>query len=217
VPAPAALWRTYFSLESGAWRRRGRVPAYSARTEGIVDWLADHVPVPGPIVDLGCGIGNFALAFARRGYDVTGIDFAPGMIATAEKAALDEGVSSARFMRADLARPLDLASSAFGGAFCSFVIQFMKEPATFLAEVRRVLRPGGRFLILAPSTDVDRWAGDGYMTRCWRMRRAMGRIPGFIRAYTADGLRGEVTGAGFEVVDYRRYPGGHAVMARAVG
>jgi len=58
----------------------------------IVDVLARHAPAARRIVDLGVGTGDLAIALARRGYDVVGVDVAPSMLAVARAKAGREGV-----------------------------------------------------------------------------------------------------------------------------
>jgi SAM-dependent methyltransferase len=214
VPAPARLWRAFFSLESPAWRRRANDAGEQARIEAALDWLATGVAPPGPVVDLGCGSGNFALALARRGYDVTGIDVAPGMLAAAEAARRQAELANARFERGDLGRPLDLPTGAFGGAICHFVLQYVGGPAQLLREVRRVLRPGGCLFLAAAATDFRPTGIGPRPRRLWRVRLVASRVPGVMRRYSEEGLRAELTDAGFVVLDYRRYPGGHGFLAR---
>ena len=110
--------------------------------------LADVMAPPGPVADLGCGPGAHALALARRGYDVTGIDGSPRMIQVARtRTARDK--AGATFGVHDVSAPLRFADASLGGVLAILVVQHLPDPAAFIAEIRRCLRPGGHLLITA--------------------------------------------------------------------
>lgn len=96
------------------------------------------------ILDLGCGTGGHALALARRGYDVAGIDLSADMVALAERKAADAGLSATfsegDMRRADLGRTFDVALIMFAA------LGYQTETADVgaaLRNARRHLRPGG--------------------------------------------------------------------------
>jgi len=74
MPAPHWFFRFLYDRESAAWERRRDEPDQRELVERTADQLADVVAPPGPVADLGCGPGAHALALARRGYDVAGVD-----------------------------------------------------------------------------------------------------------------------------------------------
>jgi 2-polyprenyl-6-hydroxyphenyl methylase/3-demethylubiquinone-9 3-methyltransferase len=91
-------------------------------------------------LDLGCGKGRFARALTERGAEVIGLDISRAMLTRAE--GLDR-------VQASLRR-LPFAASSFDAAFAVEVFEHL-EPRSLdrvLAEARRVLRPGGQFLII---------------------------------------------------------------------
>ncbi len=99
------------------------------------------------VLDLGCGTGGHALPLARRGYDVTGIDLSPAMIAQARAKA--EPSLAVTFAQGDLAR-LDEAvpdAGSYDAALILFaVLGYLPTNAglrSALSGVRRALRPGG--------------------------------------------------------------------------
>src|SRR5258708_9261266 len=79
MPVPSEFFRFMYDRESAAWERRRDEPEHRVLVERTADQLANVVAPPGPIADLGCGPGAHALALARRGYDVVGIDGSPRM------------------------------------------------------------------------------------------------------------------------------------------
>ena len=110
------------------------------------------VAPPGPVADLGCGPGAHALALARRGYDVTGVDGSPRLVEVARtRAARDK--ADATFDMYDVSGPLRFADASLGGVLAILVLQHLPHPAAFIVEIRRCLRPGGHLLITAPACD----------------------------------------------------------------
>jgi ubiquinone/menaquinone biosynthesis C-methylase UbiE len=97
-------------------------------------------------LDAGTGSGNFAAALASAGVHVTGIDFCEPAFALARAKA-----PSATFEFADLTQPLRYASRTFDLVACSAVLHVMSrsEQRFALAELARVLRPGGRAIVTA--------------------------------------------------------------------
>ena len=99
------------------------------------------------VIDIACGPGTAALVARELGADhVTGIDYAPGMLAEARaRGAL---VGGCTFMEGD-ATALPVADGAFDVAVSSFGLIFAADPGLAAREMARVLVPGGRFGILA--------------------------------------------------------------------
>jgi 2-polyprenyl-3-methyl-5-hydroxy-6-metoxy-1,4-benzoquinol methylase len=98
------------------------------------------------VADLGCGPG--ALALARRGYDVVGVDGSPRMVEVARTRAARDKVA-ATFDAHDVSAPLRFADASLGGVLAILVVQHLPHPAAFIAEIRRCPRPGGHLLITA--------------------------------------------------------------------
>jgi SAM-dependent methyltransferase len=104
-------------------------------------------PPPGRLADLACGTGGYALALAGSGYEVTGIDLADGMVWTgSEKAG---GRSNPRLLVQDMSRPA--IGTDFKGWYCiGNSLVHLDGPAAIgaaLAEWRKLLAPGGRWVI----------------------------------------------------------------------
>jgi SAM-dependent methyltransferase len=68
----------------------------------LVDWLDRERPVAGRAIVPGCGRGHDVIELARRGWDALGVDFAPSAVADSTAAARRAGLSSARFLQADI-------------------------------------------------------------------------------------------------------------------
>ena len=111
--------------------------------------LAD--PAPGKrALDLCCGTGDVAFALARAGCDVTGLDFSAEMLAVAERREIAAGkleIGNCRFLRGD-AQELPMADGSFDIVTISYGLRNLADLDRGLAEMKRVLKPGGRALVL---------------------------------------------------------------------
>ena len=104
--------------------------------EGVLEWLA---PQPGErILDLGCGDGQLTQRIAATGASVIGVDASPDMVAAAR----------ARGVKADQgsAEELPYPDRTFEALFSNAVLHWVRGRDEMMDEVRRVLRPGGRFV-----------------------------------------------------------------------
>lgn len=64
--------------------------------------VIDSGRVHGPVLDVGCGIGDVTFLLAARGYDAVGIDISPVAIAAATREAQERGLTQARFIEGDV-------------------------------------------------------------------------------------------------------------------
>ena len=90
-------------------------------------------------LDLCCGHGIVARALAAAGADVTGVDFSPAMLEIARRS-----VPGVRFIEGD-AVALPFEDARFDAVTIGFGMPHVPDPPAAMAEVRRVLKPGGRF------------------------------------------------------------------------
>ncbi len=97
------------------------------------------------LVDLGCGDGTYSIAASQRGAHVTGVDISEAMLESARHRALAIG-ASAEWRRAP-AESLPYESETFHIVLAVTILCFLREPLQAMREVRRVLRPGGSFVI----------------------------------------------------------------------
>ncbi len=110
-------------------------------------------------LDLGCGTGFLSLELAARGHRVTGVDFAPAMIARAAAKAAERGLE-VRFEPGD-AEQLPFPAASFDLAISRHVLWTLPHPEAAIDEWLRVLRPGGRLVVVdgAVRDGSDRVAG----------------------------------------------------------
>jgi arsenite methyltransferase len=149
-----------------------RSPTAVAKRSRVMDLLQ---PAAGErILDIGCGGGAFCREIAplvAPGGSVVGIDIAPAAVDVASRLAAWDDRSVLTFAAAD-AHLLPFADASFDAAACISVLGFCENPGQVLAEARRVLRPGGRFLVVNSDEDTRVYNGrDRELGR--RMARAI--------------------------------------------
>jgi len=108
----------------------------------------------GRYLDIGCGTGDVALGLLRQAPEalVAGVDPAQQMLAIAARKAQRAGVGPGRLsLSVGDAMALPFADGAFDGIASAFTLRNFADRAAALAEMRRVLAPGGRLAILETS------------------------------------------------------------------
>ncbi len=101
---------------------------------------------PLDVLDIGCGTGFLSLLFAAQGHRVTGADVAPTMLARARDKATAQELAI-NFIEADV-ETLDLAAASQDLVVERHVIWTLPHPEVALDTWRRLLRPGGRLILI---------------------------------------------------------------------
>ncbi|MEV0440880.1 class I SAM-dependent methyltransferase [Streptomyces spectabilis] len=150
------------------------------------------------VLDLGCGGGHYAAAFLERGAaHVTGVEGSQSLLAAARERVGERAV----LRRHDLEEPLDfLRDEVFDVVVMALVLHHVEARGQLLAEVRRVLRPGGTLLVSTthPTSDWTYFGGSYFADD--RVELPFG--DGFTLTYrrmTLEVFLGELLGAGFLV------------------
>src|SRR5260370_17641966 len=94
-----------YAGEGAAWEGGREEPEHRELVERTADELTNVIAPPGPVADVGCGPGAHALALARRGYDVVGVDGSPRMVEVARTRSARDKVD-ATFDVHDVSAPL---------------------------------------------------------------------------------------------------------------
>ena len=128
-----------------------RTPAERKAWDRILD-LVVRERTPGDGLDVGCGTGFLSFELAARGYRVTGIDFASAMLAEARRKAAERAVAI-RFEHGD-AEQLTFPSRSFDLVITRHVLWTLPHPDLAINEWIRVLRPGGRLVIVDSQADA---------------------------------------------------------------
>src|SRR6184192_511686 len=135
----------FTSLALDFWRAAVPASATAEEVEFLVRKL--EVEPPARLLDLPSGLGRHALALARRGYRVTGIDIAPEAVEAARREAREMGVET-DFLVGDMRRAPP--GSPYDGAYCfgnSFGYLSHEDMKRFARNVFDAVRPGARWAI----------------------------------------------------------------------
>lgn len=131
------------------WRYwRGRPPWDTSVTPPEVLEFLEGAP-PGRALDLGCGTGTNAITLARRGWQVTGVDFAPRAIRAARRKAARSGLEI-DFRVADVVS-LNLLEGSYDYALDIGCLHSLNERnwERYAGGVARLVRPDGRYMLYA--------------------------------------------------------------------
>ena len=153
------------------------------------------------ILDAGCGSGPLSAALRDRGASMTGFDSSAGMLELARRRLGGD----ADLRVADLASPLPYPEGAFDDVIASLVLHYLEDWTAPLAEIRRVLTPGGRLIasvnhpiaghaLFRPgaeyfstylwSEEITTASGQGYVLANWHRP-----LPAMISAFIGAGFR----------------------------
>lgn len=142
-------------------------------------------------LDIATGGGHTALALAKIARSVVATDVTVEMLAAAEKHLRSKGISNVEFRAAD-AQALPFDDSSFDIVTCRIAAHHFPQPMKFVREVRRVLRPGGRFLL------EDSVVPGGDAGECLNRIEGL-RDSSHVRSRTVDEWWQMLTQAGFRV------------------
>ncbi len=146
-------------------------------------------------LDYGAGVGHATFAVSPLVRKVLAIDPDEELLREAERLARELGLTNVEYRAADLLL-LPLADGEVDLALCGNVLQRLREPVPALRELRRVVRPGGRAVVLEAVVDE---ATDRYLNELARLRD-----PRHWRHYREEEYEALFARAGWEVVQRRR-------------
>jgi enediyne biosynthesis protein CalE5 len=144
-----AQQRNQWSAAASGWERWG--DWFEQNSGDLASWLCDAAGIrPGHrVLDLACGAGALVpLESARVGQEgrVTATDLSPDMVAVTKRKRHRLGLNNVDVQEMD-AQALTFADATFDAATCRFGLMFCPDPVRAASEIRRVLRPGGRFAL----------------------------------------------------------------------
>jgi SAM-dependent methyltransferase len=172
---------------------RQSIYAYSERQADLPALVIDSLRLSGneAVIDIGCGNGLYLAELARRRHvgPVAGLDLSPGMLLAARERA-----RHTRLVAGDAAR-LPLRDAAIDVALAMHMLYHVPDPASAVAELRRVTRPGGAVVIGLN--------GDGHLAELRALVNAE-----LARAYPA---------VGHVVTDLIKLDGAEPMLRRAFG
>lgn len=193
-----------------AWRRHAasydRTVERAERTmlEGSREWVGARSS--GRVLEVAVGTGR-SLPYYPAGIELVGIDLSPEMLTIARTRAADAGMTVD--LREGDAEALPFSGASFDTVVCALALCSIPRPEVALAEMARVVAPGGA-LVLVDHTRSDRalvFAGQ------WLIERFTIPIQG---EHLTRRHRGEVEAVGLEVVEHERLRSGAVERIRAM-
>jgi len=165
----------------------GDAPQQARSFRRQAEWLLRHGPI-GDLLEIGCGPGVFLAEAARLGIArPIGVDVNPWAVAAARARGVDARVGSI-----DVIPPAE----RFDAVVMLDVLEHVRAPLPFLAEVRARLRPDARLLLMTPNIR-------SLLARVSGRRWVSFKIPEHVRYYSPRGIRALLALAGFEVLAVR--------------
>lgn len=144
---------------ASVWDRRHRSILAAGDHDRSSLWLEPFLPrLTGQgcrrVLDLGCGTGHDALALARRGFEVEGVDYSQVAIDEARRLAEAEGLAIG-LRQGDIGQPLPYPDRGFDAVISNLVLHSFADIVLrrIVAEVGRCLQPSGLFLFHVNSTE----------------------------------------------------------------
>lgn len=195
-----AQWDRHVDAYEGVFE-----PLTDAFNRAVLGLLA---PLGGvDLIDVAAGAGGAALAAAAQGARVVAVDASPAMVARiAARAALQIAGGRPEARLADAAA-LPFPDASFGAALSSFGIVLLPDPGRGMAELRRVLRPGGRVAVVT-WTESHRYEAAARLSDAVTAVRGapppLGDLPAQLRFTDPDRLRALLADAGFTSVRVER-------------
>ncbi len=153
-------------------------------------------------LDLACGTGDITFALGEKlpAGDATGLDITKGMIEIANKKLGEKSVNNVSFQLGDI-MSMPFADATFDYVTCGYALRNVPDVELALVEIKRVMKPGGRFISLDfahPSNRIYRWLYLNYLI-------VIGSITGILLHGDADVYR-------YIPESLKRYPGQHGVQ-----
>jgi SAM-dependent methyltransferase len=163
----------FFDLHARQWDDLARtllpVPEYRQR-------LLELVPEGIAVLEIGVGTGGLLTELAARASQVIGVDHSPAMLEEARRRLTSAGIDGIELRLGEMSH-LPLSDASVGCVVANMVLHHAADPAVVLAEIRRVLTPGGTLLLAdlarhereaAREQLADQWLGfDGAELTGW--------------------------------------------------
>ena len=186
-----------------------------------IDFVRQHCPRPGRLIDLGCGTGRLSVRLAREGYSCVAVDLSEEMLAIVGEKAAAAGVDIER-IQANVVDLHAIADTSFDYAACLFqtlgLIDGADSRGRAVEHAHRLLRPGGVFVLHVHNRWFNAWTrhgrrllvGDVWNTLLGRQAAGDYRMPAHQRLgpmpmhlFTRREIERLLRGVGFEIVEVR--------------
>lgn len=155
-----------------------------------VEFLSAGIAPRGRVLDVGCGRGVTLSALAERGFEAHGVELSEDAVRGADPRAhvrIAPTLAEARY-----------PDGHFEAVIVWHVLEHLREPAAAIAEIHRILTPGGRLVVAVPnfSSWQARWAGPAWFHL---------DLPRHLYHFPLGALRGMLDRHGFDVVSEHHF------------
>ena len=167
------------------------------REEAVIELL----PKKGEkLLDIGCGEGTFLFKLADNFKELWGVDISPVRIKRARHKTKKTGLKNIYFKIADIDQGLPLEDASFDVVTAISILEHVFDPHFVVGEIKRILKPGGVFIIEVPNI--------GWLPR--RLDLLLGKLPrtssetgwdgGHLHYFTQGSLTELIEDAGFDII-----------------
>jgi SAM-dependent methyltransferase len=176
----AFIRQLFWNLHSFTWDEYLHSTSYAGEIQTICEVMRSKIPGSGiqNALDLGCATGNYALVLAEKGFTVTGIDYAAGMILRARRKARERQIEGAYFTRANFNKVLPFGDSHFELILSAHTYMNLLDRPVCIVEIKRLLAPNGFFVVVMKKPRGDRKSG--VMANTSRMSRFLIRLRPYV-------------------------------------
>jgi ubiquinone/menaquinone biosynthesis C-methylase UbiE len=165
------------------------------------DFLLPHLKRGWRVLDVGCGDATITLGLAERAGDIVGVDRDESDFAEARRYARQHGIENVELRVGDV-YALHFVDADFDACLCHSVLEALERPLDALAEIERVLKPGG--IVGVASVEygglILAGPGDDLLRRFYAVREQLWLLENAGDPYRGRRLRGLLQQAGFERV-----------------
>ncbi|MBX7244118.1 MAG: methyltransferase domain-containing protein [Candidatus Sumerlaeaceae bacterium] len=148
------------------------------------------------VLDVACGPGMVACAFAEKAAHVTGIDITPAMIDRAREVQSEKGVQNVSWHVGDVS-PVPFPDDSFSVVLTRYTFHHFLEPDAVLREMVRVCKPGGRLLVADAAIPAEKRKAYDHVEKL--------KDPSHTRVLTPDELIDMARAAGLQDIETRWY------------
>jgi SAM-dependent methyltransferase len=168
----------------------------------FADFVLPSIGSRDQVIDVGCGPGSITVGLAQIAGHVTGIDVDDAEFADAREYAVEHGIDNVKFLEGSI-HGLALPDASIDVCTLFSMMETLDDPLAGLAEVRRVLKPGG--LVGASSIEygglILHGPGEPLLRRFYELRLQLWTAQGDVHFYRGRELRGLLLAAGFGQVE----------------
>ncbi|QNN64409.1 metalloregulator ArsR/SmtB family transcription factor [Sphingomonas rhizophila] len=188
--------RRYFEAHAATWDNIRSLHVAESEVEAAIASALGDEPI-GTLLDIGTGTGRMLELFADRSDGAIGVDRSSEMLRLARVKLDAAGIASASLRQGDM-YSLPLADRSVDSILLHQVLHYAQAPGTAIAEAARVLRPGGRLLVI----DFAQHGREELRNQDAHLRLG----------FADDAIRGWFASAGLEVDRIDRLEGGELTV-----